>query len=151
MRKYNKIFISHQNVTDEEINELADKLKEHGCEVVTSNLEEEFPELSDEEEITFEQIEKCDAVLVLIGDGQNDNMCVEKEIKEADKNDKIIIGIYMGGSSKSVPKSLENFGDGLITNDINKILPVLDGDTCPWEDNTGYVRQPINKADKRDC
>lgn len=150
MRKYNKIFISHQNVNDEKIKELADQLEENGCEVMISNLEQQLPELSDEE-ITYEQIDECEVLLVLIGKGPNDNICVEKEIEEADRQDKIVVGIYMGGDEKSIPKSLENIGEGLIINDIKKILSVLDGNQCPWEDNRGFPRQPINKVDKRDC
>lgn len=152
MKKYNKILLSKQNVSEDDLQTLIQQLEENECEVILSELEEKIEQLGDDEEIfIIEEVEKCDIVFVLIGGTEEENECVKKEIEEADKQEKLVIGIYMGGNAQSVPPALEKFGSGLITNDIIKIMSVLQGNECPWEDVTGGPRKPTKKIDTSEC
>jgi hypothetical protein len=153
MKKYNKILVSHQNVDDEEIEKLIEQLEENECEVVVSELEEKVDELPKEEqdELLIQEIDECELVFVLIGPSEEENECVKREIEEANRQEKRIIGIYMGGGAASIPSALENFGSGLITNDIIKIVSILQGNPSPWEAPSGGTRQPTKKIDKPDC
>ncbi|HVS90467.1 MAG TPA: TIR domain-containing protein [Mucilaginibacter sp.] len=152
MEKLRKIFLSRKEVTPDELKELVTKLEEHGCEVKISDLEEELSQmLENEEEIPFEEIEWCDIIFVLIGNSTDENDCVNKEIEEGSNQEKPIVGIYMGGNAECVPKSLEDYGSGLITNDINKITRILTGGKAQWEDEKGVSRKPKNTIDKSEC
>ena len=154
MKKISKILLSHQNVPPEQIDEFAKNLEESECEVKISELEEESADLTEEEieeRSIVEEIEECELVFVLIGSVEEENLCVRKEIEEADRQDKIVVGVYMGGGSESIPPALENSGSGLIINDIVRITSVLQGNPVPWETPAGTPRKPTKTIDKPDC
>jgi len=154
MKKYKKVFLSIKNVSKEDLDKLVEQLTSLGCEVRISDLADELEilmELEQDEQYISDEIEWCDLVFVVIGPSKEEDVCVNREIEEASNQDKTVVGIYAGGDEECVPSALENVGDGLITNDIEKIAAVIDGTPPIWEAPEGGARKKKNKIDTGNC
>ncbi len=152
MEKINKILLTTSNLETEEIAKMATSLEEIGCDVVISEFANNDCELDEVDDgKVLEEIDGCEVVFVLVGPNGEESECLEDQIEKAADHDKKIVGIFMGGTIGNVPSGLEVYGDGLITNDLTKIIKVLEGIVIPWENPEGANRTQQNNMDKGEC
>ncbi len=139
--KERNIFISHYNKDRDQVKRLMDRLEERPYFNFRSSTIDEDTQIKSKNERVIKEglrpkIKWAGTVIVAIGKETHEREWVNWEIKEAARDGKNIVGVYLYGEKGSeVPKGLERYGNSLVGwNNIDRIVDAIRGQNT-WNQN----------------
>lgn len=128
------VFVSHYHEDEENIKKFKDLLSDNYCIKNYSVTSDKYNNAHDEDYIKYEYlrplINQSSTLICLIGPETHDSTWVDWEIREAEKLDKQIIGVYIQGAKDSdIPPALEEFADAIVGWNTNNIEKALNGES----------------------
>ncbi len=91
-------------------------------------------------------------MIVLVGNETHSRKWVDWEIKQAHRQGKRIVGIYVrGGTKADLPVSLEKYASDIRAWNAEGILAAIDGSDTPFQTPEGNVSPPIYAATSTNC
>lgn len=156
------VFISHHHKDDKGVTDLTNllggkdyKIRNSSIRVKPSNAERLKKKMVSKE--TIRRLLKmkmnfAGTVIVLIGRETHSREWVNWEIKEAARQGKKILGVFMQGAKDSnIPENLEKFGDGLVGWNSEKIIAGIEGEDVGWCNSGGEQRRPMYNVKRIVC
>lgn len=128
------VFVSHYHEDEENIKKFKDLLSDKYCIKNYSVTSDKYNNAHDEDYIKNEYlrplIKQSSTLICLIGPETHDSKWVDWEIREAERQGRQIIGVYIQGAKDSdIPPALEEFADAIVGwNSIN-IEKALNGES----------------------
>lgn len=128
------VFVSHYHEDEENIKKFKELLSDNYCIKNYSVTPEKYNNAQEENYIKYEYlrplINQSSILICLIGPETHDSTWVDWEIREAEKLDKQIIGVYIQGAKDSdVPPALEEFADAIVGWNSSNIEKALNGES----------------------
>lgn len=129
------IFISHYGEDEKVLDTLKQRLRDHGCEVRNSSVEKKKYRPYKVKNATIARylhicIRWAKTFIVMIGEHTHERRWVNYEIRQAAKQGKTVIGVYMHGCKDDVvlPGAFKEYGGSLLGwNSTDKLIDVIDG------------------------
>jgi len=157
--KRQHVFISHHHKDDSEVTKMTALLNRHGHDIRNSSIRAKPANqkrldrglVKDDtiRRLLRMKISWASCVVVLVGKETHSRPWVNWEIKEANRQGKRIVGVYVrGGKESDAPKNLNLFGDALVGWDAEAITDAIHGKNT-WCDPDGTPRQspwPVNRS-----
>ena len=145
MSKERNIFISHYSKDEENIEKMKELLLSKNYKLKNSSIDktkrneaknEDYIEKILKDRITWAKVFVC-----LIGPNTHKREWVDREIEEANKQGKRIVGVFINGAQNSdIPANLELFGDAVVGWTADKIIGAIEGEINNWENTDGTIR-----------
>jgi len=148
------IFISHYNVDEESLDSLKSRLKDIGCNVRNSSVENKDNKNGEKRRYKVTDatiaryLRKCirwaKTFIVLIGEDTHKRPWVNYEIRTAARMGKPIVGIYKNGCKNNVelPEAYKRYGGSpLGWKSIDKLADIIDGKQNPPENPDSSISQ----------
>ena len=151
MADMHNIFISHYGEDEQSLDRLKKRLRERGCDVRNSSVEKKKYRPYKVSDATIARylrmcIRWAKTFIVMIGEHTHERPWVNYEIREAARQGKIIIGIYMHGCANNVelPEAYKRYGGSpLGWNSLDKLEDIINGEVLPPEAPDGTLAGPI--------
>lgn len=151
MADKHNIFISHYGEDEKSLDRLKERLKENGCDVRNSSVEKKKYRPYKVTDATIARylricIRWAKTFIVMIGEHTHERPWVNYEIREAARQGKRIVGIYMHGCANDVvlPEAYKRYGGSpLGWNSLDKIVDIINGRILPPEAPDGNPAGPI--------
>lgn len=159
MSKHKNVFISHHSKDEEHIGKLQNLLSKNGFVTRNSSMDTSKRRPYRVEPETIKRLLRMrmkwsSTCIVLIGKKTHSREFVDWEIKNASRQGKRIVGIYLHGEKETakVPDALNKFGDSLISwRDSQTMIDVIDGRTNKWVNSNGSNRDPFWDGTQSNC
>lgn len=164
MAEKHNIFISHYGEDEASLDSLKQRLKESGCDVRNSSVEKKkYRPYKVKDETIARYLRICirwaKTFIVMIGEHTHERPWVNYEIRQAARQGKTIVGVYMHGSKDKVelPGAFKAYGGSLLGwNSTDKLIDVIEGrlavnekpDGMPVTGNVSYPMKHI-KCNKK--
>ena len=153
------VFISHHRKDDKNIEKFRNLLKKRGYQIKNSSIDSSKPNNANNEDyvksILRSKIQWAGTFICLIGTQTSKREWVNWEIKQAAKQGKKIIGVYLDGAKgEDIPENLNLYGDSLVTWRSEKIIAAIEGKLKgeeKWCDSDGNPREPVFNAGRSFC
>ncbi len=153
--KRRHVFISHHHADDAEVDRLTKLLSKTGHDIRNSSirakpanqrrLEQGLVRPEVIRRLLRRKISWAGTVIVLVGKNTHKRDWVDWEIKEANKQNKRIVGIYArGGTAADLPPSLDEYATAIVGWNSGCITQAIDGTENPFENPDGSPRQPTH-------
>lgn len=128
------VFVSHYHEDEESIRKFKELLSDGYCIKNYSVTSDKYNNAQDEHYIKYKYllplINQSSSLICLIGPETHDSTWVDWEIREAEKLNKQIIGVYLQGAKDSdIPPALEEFADAIVGWNSNNIEKALNGES----------------------
>lgn len=151
MANKHNIFISHYGEDENSLDRLKERLREKGCDVRNSSVEKKkFRPYKVTDATIARYLRICirwsKTFIVMIGEHTHERPWVNYEIREAARQGKRIVGIYMHGCAKDVelPDAYKRYGGSpLGWNSLDKIVDIIKGRILPPEAPDSTPAGPI--------
>lgn len=135
MSDKHNIFISHYGEDEKALDSLKQRLKDHGCDVRNSSVEKKKYRPYTVKDATIARYLKicirwAKTFIVMIGEHTHERKWVDYEIKEAARQGKVIVGVYMHGCKDDVelPGAFKKYGSSILGwNSTDKLIDVIEG------------------------
>ena len=133
-KEIKNVFVSHYHEDEDSIKQFKDLLSDDYCIKNYSVTTEKYNDAGNEEYIKYDilkpLINQSSTLICLIGPETHDSKWVDWEIREAEKLDKQIIGVYIQGAKDSdIPPALEEFADAIVGWNTENIEKALGGES----------------------
>ena len=132
-KEIKNVFVSHYHVDEDSIKQFKDLLSADYCIKNYSVTSEKYNNATNEEYIKSllrPLINQSSTLICLIGPETHDSKWVDWEIREAEKLDRQIIGVYIQGAKDSdIPPALEEFADAIVGWNTENIENALSGES----------------------
>lgn len=156
MADKHNIFISHYGEDEKALDSLKQRLRDHGCDVRNSSVEKKKYRPYKVTDATIARylrlcIRWAKTFIVMIGEHTHERKWVNYEIRQAARQGKTIIGVYMQGCKGNVklPDAFKQYGGSTLGwNSTDKLIDVINGKLTVNEKPdgmpvTGYVSYPM--------
>ena len=135
MAGQHNIFISHYGEHEQALEDLKARLKANGCDVRNSSVEKKKYRPYKVKDATIARylrlcIRWAKTFIVMIGEHTHERKWVNYEIREAARQGKTIVGVYMHGCKNDVelPGAFKQYGGTTLGwNSIDKLIDVING------------------------
>ena len=132
-KEIKNVFVSHYHEDEDSIKQFKDLLSADYCIKNYSVTSEKYNNATNEEYIKSllrPLINQSSTLICLIGPETHDSKWVDWEIREAEKLDRQIIGVYIQGAKDSdIPPALEEFADAIVGWNTENIENALGGES----------------------
>ena len=132
-KEIKNVFVSHYHEDEDSIRQFKDLLSADYCIKNYSVTSEKYNNATNEEYIKSllrPLINQSSTLICLIGPETHDSKWVDWEIREAEKLDRQIIGVYIQGAKDSdIPPALEEFADAIVGWNTENIENALGGES----------------------
>lgn len=132
-KEIKNVFVSHYHEDEDSIKQFKDLLSADYCIKNYSVTSEKYNNATNEEYIKSllrPLINQSSTLICLIGPETHDSKWVDWEIREAEKLDRQIIGVYIQGAKDSdIPPALEEFADAIVGWNTENIKNALGGES----------------------
>lgn len=133
-REIINVFVSHYHEDEENIKKFKDLLSDNYYIKNYSVTSDKYNDAHNEEYIKYQYlrplINQSSTLICLIGPETHDSTWVDWEIKEAERLNKKIIGVYIEGAKDSdIPPALEEYADAIVGWNANNIEKALNGES----------------------
>lgn len=132
-KEIKNVFVSHYHEDEDSIKQFKDLLSADYCIKNYSVTSEKYNNATNEEYIKSllrPLINQSSTLICLIGPETHDSKWVDWEIREAEKLDRQIIGVYIQGAKDSdIPPALEEFADAIVGWNTENIEKALGGES----------------------
>ena len=132
-KEIKNVFVSHYHEDEDSIKQFKDLLSDDYCIKNYSVTSEKYNNATNEEYIKSllrPLINQSSTLICLIGPETHDSKWVDWEIREAEKLDRQIIGVYIQGAKDSdIPPALEEFADAIVGWNTENIENALGGES----------------------
>jgi hypothetical protein len=132
-KEIKNVFVSHYHEDEDSIKQFKDLLSADYCIKNYSVTSEKYNNATNEEYIKSllrPLINQSSTLICLIGPETHDSKWVDWEIREAEKLDRQIIGVYIQGAKDSdIPPALEEFADAIVGWNTENIENALSGES----------------------
>lgn len=132
-KEIKNVFVSHYHEDEDSIKQFKDLLSADYCIKNYSVTSEKYNNATNEEYIKSllrPLINQSSTLICLIGPETHDSRWVDWEIREAEKLDRQIIGVYIQGAKDSdIPPALEEFADAIVGWNTGNIEKALGGES----------------------
>ena len=156
------VFISHHHRDDAEVTKLTNLLSKHGKDVRNSSVRLRPENRSRWEggrvkEATVQRLLRrkvswASTVVVLVGKETHTRKWVDWEIRQAHRQGKRIVGVYVrGGTEADLPPSLKKYAADIRPWNAAGILEAIDGSDTPFQGPGGVASSPIYAATTSNC
>jgi len=156
--KRRHVFISHHHADDSSVDNLTSLLSRSGYDIRNSSIRAkpanqrrlEQGRVKDEtiRRLLRMKISWAGTVVVLIGKETHSRPWVDWEIKQANKQGKRIVGVYIrGGTEADKPASLEKYASAIVGWNTECIMAAIDGSENQFQNPDGSLR-PVTYARK---
>ena len=157
------VFISHHHRDDAEVTKLTNLLGKKGVDVRNSSIRTLKPEnqrrwnegrVKDEtiRRLLRKKISWAGTVIVLVGKETHSRKWVDWEIRQAHRQGKRIVGIYVrGGTKADLPPSLEKYASDIRAWNAEGIVDAINGSDTPFQNPDGATSPPIYAATSTTC
>ncbi len=139
--KEKNLFISHYNKDRNQVKRLMGRLDERPFFAFRSSTIDEDTQIKSKNERVIKgglrpKIRWAGTVIVVVGKETHERKWVNWEIREAARNGKNIVGVFLYGERDSrIPKGLERYGNSLVSwNNIDRIVEAIRGKNL-WNPN----------------
>ena len=160
--KRRHIFISHHHADDVEVDKLTSLLKKNGYDIRNSSirakpanqrrLEQGLVKDETIRRLLRMKISWAGTVVVLIGKNTHLRPWVNWEIKQANKQGKRIVGVYLrGGTEADKPPALEEYASAICGWNHKCIMAAIDGTENPFQKPDGSSRQSAHIRTSLTC
>lgn len=147
------MFISHYHEDEEHIIKMKELLGDEYSIRNYSVTSDKYNNAQDEEYIKSllrPLIKEAGIFICLIGPNTCDSKWVDWEIKQAERQGKLIIGVYINGAKDSdIPPALESFAESIVGWRRKSIIESING-TIRFEKSDGTLRDNI-AIRRREC
>lgn len=151
MADMHNIFISHYGEDEQSLDRLKERLRERGCDVRNSSVEKKKYRPYKVSDATIARylrmcIRWAKTFIVMIGEHTYERPWVNYEIREAARQGKTILGIYMHGCANNVelPEAYKRYGGSpLGWNSLDKLEDIINGEVFLPEAPDGTPAGPI--------
>lgn len=161
-KKRRHVFVSHHHADDDEVDNLTALLRRSGYDVRNSSIRAkaanqrrlERGEVSDEtiRRLLRLKISWAGRIVALIGKNTHERPWVDWEIRQAHKQGKRIVGVYIrGGTEAELPAALEKYASALVGWKSKNIMAAIDGDQNPFELPNGTPRAAVHERPSLSC
>lgn len=155
--KRRHVFISHHFADDVEVDKLTALLKRSGYDVRNSSIRAkeankrrlERGEVKDEtiRRLLRMKISWAGRVIVLIGQQTHQRSWVDWEIRQAHRQGKRIVGVYVRGARESdLPPALDDYASAIVGWDSKSVIAAIDGEENPFELPDGTPRPAVHET-----
>ncbi|MEX0779190.1 MAG: TIR domain-containing protein [Balneolales bacterium] len=132
MDKTKNVFISHHRKDEDQIEKLKTLLAPKGYQLKNSSIDTSKRGKATSKDairrLLRMRISWSGTFICLVGTQTAERSWVDWEIKNADRKDKSIIGVFLnGGKENDVPEALNKLGDSLVTWRADKIIGAIEG------------------------
>lgn len=149
--KLRNIFISHYGEDEKSLDSLKQRLRDNGCDVRNSSVEKKKYRPYKVKDATIARylricIRWAKTFIVMIGEHTYERPWVNYEIREAHRQGKQIVGIYMFGCKNNVelPEAYKRYGGSpLGWNSLDKLGDIIKGRVVAPEAPDGTPAAPI--------
>ena len=156
------VFISHHHADDAEVDKLTDLLTRRGNDIRNSSIRAKPSNQArlDRGEVKDETIRRllrmkiswASTVVVLIGEDTHTRPWVDWEIKQAQRQGKRIVGVFVrGGTDAHKPAALELYASAIVGWTSAKIIEAIEGTENPFETPDGTPRPPVHTGKSIKC
>ena len=132
-KEIKNVFVSHYHEDEDSIKQFKDLLSADYCIKNYSVTSEKYNNATNEEYIKSllrPLINQSSTLICLIGPETHDSKWVDWEIREAEKLDRQIFGVYIQGAKDSdIPPALEEFADAIVGWNTENIENALGGES----------------------
>ena len=132
-KEIKNVFVSHYHEDEDSIKQFKDLLSADYCIKNYSVTTEKYNDATNEDYIKSllrPLINQSGTLICLIGPNTHNSKWVDWEIREAEKLDKQIIGVYIQGAKDSdIPPALEEFADAIVGWNTENIEKALGGES----------------------
>ena len=132
-KEIKNVFVSHYHEDEDSIKQFKDLLSADYCIKNYSVTSEKYNNATNEEYIKSllrPLINQSSTLICLIGPETHDSKWMDWEIREAEKLDRQIIGVYIQGAKDSdIPPALEEFADAIVGWNTENIENALGGES----------------------
>ncbi len=132
-KEIKNVFVSHYHEDEDSIKQFKYLLSADYCIKNYSVTSEKYNNATNEEYIKSllrPLINQSSTLICLIGPETHDSKWVDWEIREAEKLDRQIIGVYIQGAKDSdIPPALEEFADAIVGWNTDNIEKALGGES----------------------
>ncbi len=160
--KRRHVFISHHHADDEEVGKLTDLLAGRGYDIRNSSIRAKPANqqrldrglVKDDtiRRLLRMKISWATTVVVLIGKDTHTRPWVDWEVKEANRQGKRIVGVYIrGGTDADSPAALERYASAIVGWNSDRVLAAIDGAAYPFELPDGTPRPPAHPGTSVKC
>lgn len=155
MADKHNIFISHYGEHEQQLDSLKQRLRDHGCDVRNSSVEKKKYRPYKVKNATIARylrlcIRWAKTFIVMIGEHTHERRWVNYEIRQAARQGKTIVGVYMKGCKDvKLPGAFKEYGGTLLGwNSTDKLIDVIEGKVAVNEKPdgmpvTGHVSYPM--------
>lgn len=159
MPKYKNVFISHHSKDEAHIGKLRKLVSRNGYEIRNNSMDTSKRRPYRVKEETIKRLlrirmRRASTCIVLIGKKTHERKYVDWEIKNAFRQGKRIVGIYLYGEKETakVPEALDKYGDSLIAwGKSENIINVIDGKENRWDTPSGNSREHYWDGSRSNC
>lgn len=141
------VFVSHYHEDAVKIEDFKSLIGKHGINMRDSSIYESKlkNDAHNEQYIKYDlikpQIQWAGTVVVLIGKDTAQSDYVNWEIKTAAEMGKRVIGVFLqGAKNENIPSELNEYGNGLVGWNGDRIVRAINGEDMPWENSDGSLR-----------
>lgn len=153
--KRKNVFISHHHADDAEVTKMTELLNKNGCEIRNSSirakpanqrrLDEKLVDDAVIRRLLRMKMSWAGTVVVLIGKETHKRDWVDWEIKEANRQNKRIVGVYeRGGTNADIPPALEKYGTSIEGWNAENIIAAIEGTKPDFQNPDGSSRAPTH-------
>ena len=156
MADLHNICISHDGEDEKSLDSLKQRLRDHGCNVRNSSVEKKkYRPYRVKDETIARYLRICirwaKTFIVMIGEHTHERKWVNYEIRQAARQGKTIVGVYMKGCKNDVelPGAFKQYGGTTIGwNSTDKLIDIIEGNMAVYEKPdgmpvTGSVSYPM--------
>lgn len=156
------VFISHHHADDADVSALTSLLTRRGFDIRNSSirakpanqrrLDQGLVKDATIRRLLRMKISWASTVVVLIGAHTHERPWVDWEIRQANRQGKRIVGVYIrGGTEAQVPAALEDYASGIVGWQSGTIMAAIDGTANPFELPDGSPRPPAHPSASVKC
>lgn len=160
--KRRHIFISHHHADDSEVDNLTSLLLRGGYDIRNSSIRAkpanqrrlEQGMVSDEtiRRLLRMKISWAGTAVVLIGKETHSRPWVDWEIRQANQQNKRIVGVYVrGGTEADKPEALEEYASAIVGWNTECIMAAIDGTENQFQNPDGSLRQVAHARKSITC
>ena len=159
MAGQHNIFISHYGEHEKALDNMKARLRANGCDVRNSSVEKKKYRPYKVKDATIARylrlcIRWAKTFIVMIGEHTHERKWVNYEIREAARQGKTIVGVYMHGCKNDVelPGAFKQYGGTTLGwNSIDKLIDVIEGRIVVSENPNGSASGPIQNIIRIKC
>lgn len=158
------VFISHHHVDDAEVDNMTSLVSRSGHDIrnssIRAGLKPENQRKLDQGRVSDETIRRllrrkiswAGTVVVLIGKDTHSRSWVDWEIREAERQNKRIVGVYVrGGTESDIPPALEKYASAIVGWNSDSIIGAIDGTKNPFEKPDCSIRPVVHRSATSNC